>query len=402
MPLDIERIPIDKLTLDSELQMREEGINEDVVADYRDVYLTGTLLPPPVVFKVGDQNLVADGFQRVTAASAAGLADLPCQIKQGTRRDALKFALLANAKHGLKRTVADKQKAVKKCLFDEEWGRLSDRQISEMCGVSNQMVSTLRKELEDSGQLSKFDTLTGADGKEYPRERSNLSAKEVKRIQGHLAAVNLEVRTESLGEWTAEERSAAIAWASMALGVAKALRANPDADVKLDKPPEPFYLQTPTLCQQDPVQWVRDELVPEDDVSEAEEAEDDETDGEHEPVETSVQDIPENIPPATEPTPQPETDGRVTVEQIANFRQPYTMLIKRLTALESEAKSLADDNPHFNRTKQQTFSDRIESIKAVLTSIRPKAVCAKCDGAGCASCKECGFLSEELAATQRA
>ncbi len=45
----------------------------------------------------------------------------------------------------------------------------SDRQIAKALGVHQTTVGTQRKELEEEGQVSKSDTSTGADGKEYPR-----------------------------------------------------------------------------------------------------------------------------------------------------------------------------------------------------------------------------------------
>lgn len=49
--------------------------------------------------------------------------------------------------HGLRRTNADKRRAVMTLLRDEEWGGWSDREIARRCGVGHQMVSPLRASL---------------------------------------------------------------------------------------------------------------------------------------------------------------------------------------------------------------------------------------------------------------
>lgn len=61
------------------------------------------------------------------------------------------FSVGSNASHGLRRTNADKRKAVLKLLEDEEWGKWSDRSIGEKCAVSNRFVTNLRNELSVNG-----------------------------------------------------------------------------------------------------------------------------------------------------------------------------------------------------------------------------------------------------------
>lgn len=64
---------------------------------------------------------------------------------------------------GLRRTNADKRKAVKTLLKDEEWSQWSDREIARQCAVSNDMVSRYRRSLsENDSQPTKR---KGADGR---------------------------------------------------------------------------------------------------------------------------------------------------------------------------------------------------------------------------------------------
>lgn len=62
----------------------------------------------------------------------------------GPRRDAILYSVGANSTHGLRRTNADKRRAVETLLRDEEWQGWSNRKIAEVCGVSEFMVREAR------------------------------------------------------------------------------------------------------------------------------------------------------------------------------------------------------------------------------------------------------------------
>jgi hypothetical protein len=74
---------------------------------------------------------------------AAGIKEIAAEVRQGTRRDALLYALSANAEHGHRRTNEDKRRAVDIMLADPEWSKLTDRAIAEACLVTEQYVSKI-------------------------------------------------------------------------------------------------------------------------------------------------------------------------------------------------------------------------------------------------------------------
>jgi hypothetical protein len=67
-------------------------------------------------------------------------------VRKGTRRDAILYAVGANEGHGLRRTPADKRKAVLTLLEDPEWSKWSNYQIAEACKVTPPFVLRLRRE----------------------------------------------------------------------------------------------------------------------------------------------------------------------------------------------------------------------------------------------------------------
>lgn len=155
-----DTLAITHIRLDGGTQSRAET-NAQTVAEYTEALAS---LPPVVVFFDGAEHWLADGFHRVRAHESAGCADIACIVKQGTRRDAILYSVGANQAHGLRRTNADKRRAVETLLRDEEWGAKSDRWIAEACGVHHVFVGKVRSELV-TVTSSTSAPRTGRDGK---------------------------------------------------------------------------------------------------------------------------------------------------------------------------------------------------------------------------------------------
>jgi hypothetical protein len=159
-----ELVDIDLIRIDGGTQARV-SINQEAVEDYADNYKSEDNLPPVVVFFDGSEYLLADGFHRYHGARKAELAKLNCEARKGTQRDAILFAVGANRSHGLKRTNADKRKAVGMLLNDPEWAGQSDRWLADTAGVSNRFVGELRAELCTVHSSAEPEKRKGKDGK---------------------------------------------------------------------------------------------------------------------------------------------------------------------------------------------------------------------------------------------
>ena len=140
-----KRVNIDLIRQDGGTQARE-CMNPEAIQEYASSMLEGAEFPPVILFFDGQVYWLGDGFHRVAAARQAKQKAVQAEVHDGGFRDALLFAVGANALHGLRRTNADKRRAVSRLLDDPEWGQWSDREISRRCGVSNQFVSNLRAE----------------------------------------------------------------------------------------------------------------------------------------------------------------------------------------------------------------------------------------------------------------
>ena len=156
---------IDKIRTDGDTQSRAH-IDEEVVAEYAAHYQNDTALPPVLVFYDGSDYWLAEGFHRLHAALRAGLTELPFEVRKGTREDAAWASAGANQAHGLRRTNADKRRAVEMALALK--ADLSDRAIAEHVGVGHPMVADVRDQLEESSTCPTPTIRRGLDGKQYP------------------------------------------------------------------------------------------------------------------------------------------------------------------------------------------------------------------------------------------
>lgn len=167
--MSMKRLAIDAIELDGDAQARAE-ICESTVQEYADAMADGAEFPPLVVFFDGAKHWLADGFHRWRAARRADLEQVACDVRAGSKRDAILHAVGANSSHGLKRSNADKRRAVAILLRDDEWRKKSDRWIAGKCGVSHPLVISIRSQLvtvtTSNGAAS--ESREGQDGKRYP------------------------------------------------------------------------------------------------------------------------------------------------------------------------------------------------------------------------------------------
>lgn len=149
------------------------ALDQDVVAEYAASLSDGVELPPIVTFFDGTDHWLADGFHRYFAYRKCDFAAIPADVRDGTQRDAILFSCGANAVHGLRRSNADKRKAVSTLLADEEWAKWSDSAIAKVCSVSDKTVAAHRLHLRNSEDDSGKRTVERG-GKTFEQDTSNI------------------------------------------------------------------------------------------------------------------------------------------------------------------------------------------------------------------------------------
>mgnify|MGYP000939282244 FL=1 len=201
-----ELIPLNKIRSDGGTQMRA-ALNEDTVKEYEEKFNTSHAwgdFPLVVLFYDGTDYWVGDGFHRIEAYRRAcghpPTIPVHAEVRAGSRRDAILFAAGANANHGLRRTNADKRRAVETLLRDEEWAAWSDSEIARRCAVDHKTVGNIRKELAATWEIPKSTARTGADGRTI--NTTNIGSNQPQRQQ-----------PKNEGTWQpAQETPAVAAW----------------------------------------------------------------------------------------------------------------------------------------------------------------------------------------------
>ena len=162
--METTTLPISTIRTDGGTQARD-ALNNETVTEYGLSLIGGAVFPPVVVFYDGADYWLADGFHRRAAFERTNQRDILAHVEQGTRRDAMLYAVGANANHGLRRTNADKQRAIDTLLRDEEWRTWSDSEIARRVGVDHKTVGGRRRALESTWEIPRSDERKTADGR---------------------------------------------------------------------------------------------------------------------------------------------------------------------------------------------------------------------------------------------
>jgi hypothetical protein len=182
----IENVKLEELTADPDIQQRSGWDDKNpLIAEYAQAILDGARFPPIVVFEDTDMTTrIADGFNRYEAHVVAKKGKIACDIRSGTKEDAIWFACGANASHGMRRSSKDKQRSVLTALKHPKSTGMSDRSIALHCGCSNTMVSQMRATLEGDGTIEVAETRVTSKGVVIPTAKADREKKSVAQKAG--------------------------------------------------------------------------------------------------------------------------------------------------------------------------------------------------------------------------
>lgn len=163
----IVHVRIESIKRDPKTQARCKT-NRKTVKEYAQAIADGAVMPPVELFKDGRHYWIGDGHHRVAAMYSLGFDRVQASVRWGGWRSALLHSIKSNHAHGLRRTNADKRRAVMLLLNDPEWLQCSNHVIARVAHVSPAFVGNLRREAIRIGAIERLDTLIGADGKRQP------------------------------------------------------------------------------------------------------------------------------------------------------------------------------------------------------------------------------------------
>ena len=141
------------------------ALNEQTVEEYTEAMDAGMEFPPVTVFRDNEGVYrLADGFHRVEAKtrtknySKPGFDTVKANIINGGYAEALKYALSANSNHGLRRTNADKNRAVNIALTNCKrlfGGVPTASVLAGVCAVSIEFANRLLLQFEAENEAPK-------------------------------------------------------------------------------------------------------------------------------------------------------------------------------------------------------------------------------------------------------
>jgi hypothetical protein len=181
-------VAVADIRLDPDLQPRVI-MTAAAIEDYSEAMAAGEEFPACLVVDDGTAIWCVDGFHRVKAAMALNRPDIECDVIYGTREEAMWYAAGANQRHGVRRTNADKRRAVALALNAAKDASL--REIAEHCGVSHQMIADIKASLGKAEDLAEVVTDRSA-GMENEMEASTASGKDA--MTETTAAINAVIR----------------------------------------------------------------------------------------------------------------------------------------------------------------------------------------------------------------
>lgn len=158
-------------------QIRRDGgtqprgvLDEDHINDLLFALKNGAKLEAILLYFDGENYWLTDGFHRLAATIRYGKDKIKASIRQGTLQDAQWHSFSVNQHNVLKRSNADKQRAIVGALKHSYGIQRSNSEIAQHCGVDEKTVRSWRASLEESGEIqgSEFRQVTRS-GIIYPQ-----------------------------------------------------------------------------------------------------------------------------------------------------------------------------------------------------------------------------------------
>jgi uncharacterized ParB-like nuclease family protein len=180
----LEELTPDDIRTDLDTQIRV-NLDADAVADYAMAMRRGDKFPPIQVYFVETSGgyILSDGFHRLAAHKQARPDEKILAEVRKEKIDTARWAAIgANKTNAVRRTTADKQRAVRLALAHLFGRCMSNRQIAEYVGVDEGTVRRFRHTMELTAEFPQSPNRTGRDGRKintaaigrHSRPHSNL------------------------------------------------------------------------------------------------------------------------------------------------------------------------------------------------------------------------------------
>lgn len=151
----IKSVPIKDIVTDCKTQHRP--VDDDVMRRYQALMADGVKFPPVSIVTDGKNFYLWDGFHRYFAHLRLNRKYILANIENGTRRDAIYFSFSANKENAFPRQPGTAKVIIEKIIKDDEWSKMSLREIADHVGVTERYVRKLQAELKSYPRNSSED-----------------------------------------------------------------------------------------------------------------------------------------------------------------------------------------------------------------------------------------------------
>lgn len=172
----VSTLAVDVITLDGDLQPRAQ-IDLATVQEYAQLMADGRQFPPVVVFHDGSIYWLADGYHRVHAMRASGIATAECIVRQGSKTDGVAYSLHANAEHGKQRDSSDYRKAYEIGCRYSLFGADDSKAVAAALGCSLRWADRLTETARERARQER-------DAEMARREAAGESTREIAKAVG--------------------------------------------------------------------------------------------------------------------------------------------------------------------------------------------------------------------------
>lgn len=350
-------------------------------------YLKGILdeqswLQPIIAFCSGENRWIADGWHRLEAYKLAGMDHVFVDIRQGTEKDAIEFALAANGTHGLIESAEDRVKRIRLALTTPGIMELSDAEIAEKCFVSRQTIWRHRQEIE---------------AENAPEEKESDEPEIVTDCQRELSDIAIDIDSDILSMADGVELRQISDWAKWVLAKAKAKAAGKSFVGRKDTPEfvrdfiDESHAEDPASFLLEIWSKEKPQETTESPIREGETANEAEDMDATEEVKEESEDA--NTDAATEGGTDAvnDSDVRKLAKPYRETRKANKEFFRQLRAL----STLPGMQFYTSRETWTEIEDREDELNRLIVGIMPKKVCSGCSGKGCSGCGNLGWVTTE-------
>lgn len=165
-----KEIALAHISKDANLQQRSGKRDDEYLIEMSDVLREAQttdainhIFPPVGVVWDGKVFHLFDGYYRTSAYEGNNIPAIEADIYIGNYDDAVILSYGANPAHGLRRSSADKRKAVTNALSNPLLADYTKPELAALCGVSREYVYKIEKQIADQPRLPQTTSLSPAE-----------------------------------------------------------------------------------------------------------------------------------------------------------------------------------------------------------------------------------------------